>query len=59
LRDFLQPNDVILKFAGSPVNRMDELFKTVEQADLSKELEMIIFRNQKENILKIPANTIK
>jgi len=59
LRDFLQPNDVILKFAGHSVNNFDELYKAIEQANLRVEQEVVIFRNQRENVIRIPANVIK
>ena len=59
LRDFLQPNDVILKFAGHFVNNLDELNHAMEQADLSVEQEMVVFRNQRENAIRIPANMIR
>jgi S1-C subfamily serine protease len=55
LRDYLKSNDVILGFAGKPVNTLDELYKAVAGADLKKPQEMIIFRTQKENPVTIPA----
>lgn len=59
MRDFLQANDVILKLDGKAINNLDDLVKTIQQADLSKPLEMVIFKNQKEKVHTIPANTIK
>lgn len=59
LRDFLKASDVILKFDGKAVNHLTNLFNTVKQADLTKPIEMVIFRNQKETILSIPENTLK
>ena len=59
LRDYLQHNDVILRFAGKPVNNLDDLLQATEQADLNNPQEMVIFRHQKEETIKIPANTIR
>ena len=59
LRDYLQSNDVILGFAGIPVNNLDDLDKAIANADLKKDQQMIIFRNQKENAVTIPAGIIK
>jgi S1-C subfamily serine protease len=59
LRDYLKSNDVILGFAGKPVNTLDELYKAVAGADLKKPQQMIIFRTQKENTVTIPANIIE
>jgi len=59
LRDFLQPNDVILKFAGHSVNNLDDLYKAIEQANLKAEQEMVVFRNQRENVIRIPANVMR
>jgi hypothetical protein len=58
LRDYLKPNDVILGFAGKPVNSIDDLFNALADADLKKSQQMIVFRNQKENVITIPAGTI-
>ncbi|MDR3245794.1 MAG: S1C family serine protease, partial [Prevotellaceae bacterium] len=59
LRDYLKSNDVILGFAGKPVNNLDDLYKAIAAADLSKPQEMIIFRTQKENKTTIPGGMIK
>lgn len=59
LRDFIQANDVILKLDGKPVNALDDLLKAEKQLDLTKEVELIIFRNQKENVIVVPGNTFK
>jgi hypothetical protein len=58
LRDYLKPNDVILGFAGKPVNSIDDLFNALAEADLKKSQQMIVFRNQKENVITIPAGTM-
>ncbi|MDR1594889.1 MAG: PDZ domain-containing protein [Prevotellaceae bacterium] len=58
LRDYLKSNDVILGFAGKPVNSLDDLRNAVAGADLKKPQQMIIYRNQKENHVTIPAGII-
>ena len=58
LRDYLQSNDVILGFAGIAVNNLDDLYKAIAGADLKKAQQMIIFRNQKENVLTVPTGII-
>lgn len=57
--DFLRANDVILKFNGMVVYHLDDLQKAAVKADLTKPLEMVIFRNQKEIIVTLPKNTIR
>ncbi|WP_423126948.1 PDZ domain-containing protein [Gaoshiqia sp. Z1-71] len=59
LKDFLRPNDVILEFAGKAINNLDDLEKAIGQADYTKPLKLVIFRNQRENTVVIPLNTIK
>jgi hypothetical protein len=58
LRDFLHSNDVILNYAGAAVNNLDDLYKSIASSDLKKPQTMIIFRNQQEHSITIPANTI-
>ncbi|MDR3260899.1 MAG: PDZ domain-containing protein, partial [Tannerella sp.] len=58
LRDYLKSNDVILGFAGKPVNNLDDLYHAIAGADLSKPQQMTIFRNQKENTATVPAGII-
>jgi hypothetical protein len=58
LRDYFQSNDVILGFSGKAVNNLDDLYKAIAGADLKKPQQLIIFRNQKENQVTIPANFI-
>jgi S1-C subfamily serine protease len=48
LCNYLNPNDVILGFAGKTINSIEELKKAVENADFSQPLEIVVFRNQKE-----------
>lgn len=58
IKDYLQPNDVILKFDSKTVNNLDDLVNAVKHTDLTKPINMVIFRYQKENIIAIPANKI-
>jgi S1-C subfamily serine protease len=58
LRDYLQPNDVILGFADAVVNNLDDLRKAIAAANLSKPQKIIIFRSQKKTTVNIPANSI-
>jgi hypothetical protein len=58
LRDYLKSNDVILGFAGKPVNKLDDLYQAVAGSDLKKPQQMLIYRNQKENKITIPAGII-
>jgi len=58
LRDYLKSNDVILGFAGKPVNNLDDLYKAIAGADLSKPQEMIVFRTQKENKTTVAGGII-
>ncbi len=59
LRDILQANDVILKFGNKPVNNLSELFEAIGKSNLKTPQEIIIFRNQRENSVTIPGNTIR
>ena len=59
LRDYLASNDVILGFAGKPVNSLDDLRNAIAETDLSKPQQMIIYRNQKENTVVIPGGIIR
>jgi hypothetical protein len=59
LRDYLKSNDVILGFAGKPVNSLDDLRRAIAGADLSKPQQMVIFRNQKENTVTVPGGVIR
>jgi hypothetical protein len=58
LRDYLKSNDVILGFAGKPVHKLDDLYRAIAGSDLKKPQQMIIYRNQKENKITIPAGII-
>jgi hypothetical protein len=59
LRDYLKSNDVILGFAGKPVNSLDDLRKAISEADLKQPQQMIIYRNQKKNTVTIPGGIIR
>ncbi len=58
LRDFIQPNDVILSLAGNDIHTLADMIKYTKQADFTKVVEIIIFRNQKEKQILIPANVV-
>jgi hypothetical protein len=59
LRDFLRANDVILKLGEESVSSLNDLFEAVKKINLKTNQEMVIFRNQKKNVILLPANTIK
>lgn len=54
LKDFLQANDVILKFDGKTINNLIDLQSATSLADETKSIEIIVFRNQKETVVAIP-----
>jgi hypothetical protein len=58
LKDFLQANDVILKLNGRTTDNLQELQNACKQTDLTKQIEMVVFRNQKERVITVPANTL-
>lgn len=55
LKEILRVNDAILKFDGKTVNNLSDLQNAFNQADLSKPIEMVVFRNQKEAVLQVPG----
>jgi hypothetical protein len=59
LKEILRVNDAILKFDGKTVNNLSDLQDAFKQADLTKQIEMVVFRNQKETTIILPINTIK
>jgi hypothetical protein len=59
LKGLIRENDVIIKLDGKVINNLADMQNAIKQADLSKPLEMIVFRNQKETIVTVPANTIR
>ena len=59
LRDFIRPNDVILRLSGKPVNRLEDLQEIVQAADWTKPQEVTVFREQREQSKAIPAGTLR
>lgn len=51
---FLQSNDVILKINLKPINNLNDLL-AAEKLMNKKNVEMVVFRNQKEVIVNIPG----
>ena len=58
LKDFIRANDVILKFNGKAINNLNDLLEATKMADLTKPIEIEVFRNQMELMVVIPANSI-
>lgn len=56
LAGFLRPNDVIIGFNGLPIVRTYELLEQNAKAGPNKTVEVKIFRNPKEQIIKIKTN---
>lgn len=59
LRDYLRPNDAIIRIGAIPVNNLWEMQDALRKTDKSKEVEFIIFRNQKENKVTIPGKLLE
>ncbi|HAH22221.1 MAG TPA: peptide-binding protein [Prolixibacteraceae bacterium] len=59
MSNILHENDVILKFNGISIGNLDDLQNATMQADLTKPLEIVVFRNQKETIVIAPQNMIQ
>lgn len=59
LRDYLRPNDAIIQIGTIPVNNLREMQDALRKTDKSKEVEFIIFRNQKENKVTIPGKLLE
>lgn len=59
MNNILHENDVILKFNGKAINNLDDLQNATMQADLTKSLEIVVFRNQKETILIAQENMMR
>lgn len=59
LRDYLRPNDAIIRIGTIPVNNLREMQDALRKTDKSKEVEFIIFRNQKENKVTIPGKLLE
>lgn len=58
LRDYIRPNDVILKIGTITVNNLKEMQDALQKIDKSKDIEFIIFRTQKENKIVIPGKLL-
>lgn len=58
LRDYIRPNDVILKIETITVNNLKEMQDALQKIDKSKDIEFIIFRTQKENKIVIPGKLL-
>jgi hypothetical protein len=52
-KGLLRENDVILKFDGKNINNLNDLQKATNQADFSKHIEILVFRNQKELVVTV------
>jgi hypothetical protein len=59
LRDYIKSNDVILGFAGKPVNHLTDLFNALADADWKVAQQIVIFRNQEEHIVTLPGGIIR
>lgn len=59
LKDYLQANDVILGLAGMPVNQLDDLWRVLKQANLDGMQEIVVHRNQKEQVLRVAGHLLK
>jgi hypothetical protein len=59
LESLLHENDVIIKFDGKVINNLGDLQNAANRADLSKPLEMIVFRNQKEVVVTVPCDVLQ
>lgn len=58
LRDYIRPNDVILKVGTITVNNLKEMESALQKTDKLKDIEFIIFRTQKENKVVIPGKLL-
>ena len=59
LKDYLKANDVILRLGKTPINDMDDFWMALKQIRLDGMQEMVIHRNQKETVLRIPGQALK
>lgn len=56
---YLRTNDVLLGINEMTVNNLDELWHAVNRTDCKQTIQLTIIRNQKQQTITIPANTIK
>ena len=54
VRDFIAPNDAVLSVNGKPVNYLDDMKEALKNVNTRKNVEFVIFRNQKEHKVIIP-----
>jgi len=59
LKDLLRENDVILMFDEILINNLDELLAATNQAELSKQVEILVFRNQRETVVTVPGKMLQ
>ncbi len=59
LKDYINANDAILEVNHIPVNNLNDFWDAIEQTDMKKPIEFLIVRNQRQQIVTIPANIIK
>ncbi|MDR1102456.1 MAG: PDZ domain-containing protein [Tannerella sp.] len=59
LIDYLKSNDVILGFAGKPVNSLTDLFHAIAGVNLKESQSITLFRNQKEQAVTLPPGIIR
>jgi hypothetical protein len=56
IKDILHDNDVIIKFNGKVINNLSDLQNATSQVDMSKLVDIVVFRNQKETTVKVLLN---
>ena len=54
VRDFIAPNDAVLSVNGKPVNHLGDMKEVLKNVNTRKNVEFVIFRNQKEHKVIIP-----
>ena len=59
LRDYIRSNDVILELGGKPINNLVNLHEVIGEIDLAKPQSIVVFRNQREIKIVLPANILK
>jgi dienelactone hydrolase len=59
LIDWLKANDVILGFAGKPVNNLTDLFNAIAGVNLKEPQQITVLRNHKEQDITLPAGIIR
>ena len=56
LRDYIRANDVILGFDGKAVDNIEQLTDAERVLGSKDTVSLVIFRNQKENVIVVPAD---